>query len=72
MIKMLQRGRLKALSVARHRDKIADMQLLTFLVCAWKIYLPESGNLVAVCGEPEYTTAVTYTPSGMVFVQCFN
>ena len=47
------------------------MQLLTLLVCVWKINLPESGNLVAVCGQPESTTAVKYTPSGMVFCTVF-
>ena len=40
------------------------MQLLTLLICVWKIHLTESGNLVAVCGQPDSTTAVTYTPSG--------
>jgi hypothetical protein len=40
---------------------VTDMNVLTLLVCVWKIDLPQSGNLVAVCGQPE-TAAVT--PSG--------
>ena len=67
MIKMLKKRHVQSLVCVRHRDKIADMQALMLLVCTWKINLPESGNLVVICGQPESTTAVTYSPSGMVF-----
>jgi hypothetical protein len=40
------------------------MQALTLLVCVWKVSLPVSGNLVAVCGQPG-TAAVI--PPGTAF-----